>query len=222
MLFPLQTALSRRVPAIPAMLVAVLISFLIMGMWHGNSIGFAVFGLMHGAGVAAHNLYAALLKRKMSKPALQRYKSSRFGSWGYGHCFVRGLRGPFLPALQLHVQRTQARLSNRCCDKSANRGLTLMCSKRNDILVKWVAILTFGIIPWVVVYGIIVFGADLPTEVAVKASLLAQRPNVDTVIVGDSRVLRVAEEPFAQRGWHFFNMGLRGGSPVEDQCKACS
>jgi D-alanyl-lipoteichoic acid acyltransferase DltB (MBOAT superfamily) len=75
-LFPLQMALSRRVPTLVALIIAAMVSFLIMGIWHGNQVGFIYFGLMHGAAVGIQNVYASILKSTLSKSALRAYKSS--------------------------------------------------------------------------------------------------------------------------------------------------
>jgi D-alanyl-lipoteichoic acid acyltransferase DltB (MBOAT superfamily) len=74
--FPMQTALSRRLPLLPSMAVAALVSFCIMGAWHGNSLGFVIFGFLHGLGVVTTNLYAEVLKRVLSKEGLRRYRRS--------------------------------------------------------------------------------------------------------------------------------------------------
>jgi D-alanyl-lipoteichoic acid acyltransferase DltB (MBOAT superfamily) len=73
---PLHTALARRMSVLVAMVIASLLAFLLMGMWHGNTTGFAVFGLMHGFGVVAANLYGQLLKRWLTKDQLKRYRSN--------------------------------------------------------------------------------------------------------------------------------------------------
>ncbi len=68
---PLHTTFARRMPVL-----ASLLAFLLMGMWHGNTAGFAVFGLMHGLGVVAANLYGQILKRWLTKDQLKRYRNS--------------------------------------------------------------------------------------------------------------------------------------------------
>ncbi|NBO18281.1 MAG: hypothetical protein EBV03_03470 [Proteobacteria bacterium] len=42
---------------------ATILTFFIIGIWHGNEIGFACFGLMHGIGVAAVNIYGGLWRQ---------------------------------------------------------------------------------------------------------------------------------------------------------------
>lgn len=75
--FPVMTALSRRGPVLLAMIIAGLVSFLIMGIWHGNTATFAVFGLVHGFGVVIVNLYTELLRRSLSKAQFKAYRTSR-------------------------------------------------------------------------------------------------------------------------------------------------
>lgn len=43
--------------------VCTILTFFIIGIWHGNEAGFALFGLMHGIGVAAVNWYGSLSRR---------------------------------------------------------------------------------------------------------------------------------------------------------------
>ncbi len=53
--YPLNLFLTRRRPADGKLLnpvLAILVSFLLIGMWHGNQWNFVAFGLMHGAGIA--------------------------------------------------------------------------------------------------------------------------------------------------------------------------
>ena len=56
---------------------------------------------------------------------------------------------------------------------------------------------------------------DEPPESTVKAELFCRQANVDTLVVGDSRVGRIAAGPFASRGWVYFNFGLNGVSPED-------
>ena len=72
---------------------------------------------------------------------------------------------------------------------------------------KWAAILCFLAAPFICTWTIV-----LHVE---KTELFARRAAVDTVVVGDSRVRGIAEEPFAAKGWNYFNMGLGGVSPED-------
>lgn len=75
--FPIQVCFARYIPSLIAMGCATIISFLVMGIWHGNSIAFAIFGLLHGAGVVIVNLYTEALKKVLSKEQLKVYRKSR-------------------------------------------------------------------------------------------------------------------------------------------------
>jgi len=75
--FPIQTSLARHIPILPAMILATLFSFLVMGIWHGNSISFAIFGLLHGIGVVIVNLYTEGLKKLLRKEQLKNYRNNR-------------------------------------------------------------------------------------------------------------------------------------------------
>ncbi len=80
---------------------------------------------------------------------------------------------------------------------------------------KWAAILCFASAPFVCVWTTALALPDPPPEHALKAELFRRRPVVDMVVVGDSRVVGIAEEPFAAKGWNYFNMGLSGVSPED-------
>ena len=77
------------------------------------------------------------------------------------------------------------------------------------------AIACFVLVPWLVVYVVIGLVRDPSAEDLVKERLLLQRPGVDTVVVGDSRVGYISEEPFARKGWTYFNFGMSGISPSD-------
>ncbi len=80
---------------------------------------------------------------------------------------------------------------------------------------KWAAILCFAGAPFLSVWTAMLVIPEPPVEPAEKVELFQRRSVVDTVIVGDSRVGRVAEEPFASKGWNYFNMVLSGVSPED-------
>ena len=75
--FPIQTNLARYIPLLMSMIIACLLSFLIMGIWHGNSVYFSVFGLLHGIGIVIVNLYTEGLKKILNKKELKAYKENR-------------------------------------------------------------------------------------------------------------------------------------------------
>jgi D-alanyl-lipoteichoic acid acyltransferase DltB (MBOAT superfamily) len=75
--FPVLTSLSRRIPSLPALVLATMCSFIVMGIWHGSSSRFAIFGLVHAVGVVAALLYQRFLKRTLTRDGLERYRASR-------------------------------------------------------------------------------------------------------------------------------------------------
>jgi D-alanyl-lipoteichoic acid acyltransferase DltB (MBOAT superfamily) len=78
MYFPIYTSLCRRgMPPLGAAIPATLASFFVMGAWHGNTFSLAVFGVIHGLGVIAVNVYSELLRKVLSRDGLKRYKQSR-------------------------------------------------------------------------------------------------------------------------------------------------
>jgi alginate O-acetyltransferase complex protein AlgI len=60
--------------------VAILVTFLICGIWHGDTLNFAIWGLYHGLGIACVNTYQQW-KRKVRHPTARRYFAS---TWSYG------------------------------------------------------------------------------------------------------------------------------------------
>ena len=77
------------------------------------------------------------------------------------------------------------------------------------------AIVVFVVTPWVMGLAHQLVRPDPPGNLALKDQLARQRGVFDTAIVGDSRVSRVGGEPFAARGWRYFNMGMSGLSPED-------
>jgi len=75
--FPMLMFSSRYFNALASSVAATFISFFLMGIWHGNSLRFAVFGILHGAGVGAALLYTEFLKKVLSKEKLKAYKNNK-------------------------------------------------------------------------------------------------------------------------------------------------
>lgn len=75
--FPLQVMASRRFTEPVAAVLAPMVSFVVMGLWHGNTPGFLVFGLMHGLGVVATNSWGRLLKRRLGRDGHRAYLAHR-------------------------------------------------------------------------------------------------------------------------------------------------
>lgn len=55
----------------------VFLSLLLAGVWHGATLGFAVFGGLHGLGAAINEMYGAALKRWLGREGVKRYHQSR-------------------------------------------------------------------------------------------------------------------------------------------------
>jgi hypothetical protein len=51
------------------------------GVWHGSTAGFAVFGAIHGLGVAANRFYGDALKSWLGRERFKRYEKSRLIQW---------------------------------------------------------------------------------------------------------------------------------------------
>lgn len=52
----------------PLAAVALLITFVLVGLWHGTTAGFAAFGLAHGAAIVLGAAWGGLLKARLGKP----------------------------------------------------------------------------------------------------------------------------------------------------------
>jgi D-alanyl-lipoteichoic acid acyltransferase DltB (MBOAT superfamily) len=78
------TPLSKRLVAatVPgraeAMLaVAVVLTFIIVGAWHGTTLSFVIFGLLHGFAVIVATLYGSILKRLLGSARRRAFESHR-------------------------------------------------------------------------------------------------------------------------------------------------
>jgi len=54
-----------------------LIAFVLAGVWHGNTLNFAVFGLLHGCGVCVCKLWEYYLLKRGGRKGLKAYLASR-------------------------------------------------------------------------------------------------------------------------------------------------
>jgi len=78
---PVQIALTRRTGGLNPLICASLafaIAFVLCGLWHGLSVNFLLWGLIHAAGLIVVNLYRHVLKRRLSRARLRRYMSNRW------------------------------------------------------------------------------------------------------------------------------------------------
>lgn len=74
---PSYRGFSRWMPGALAAAPAYLLTFLVAGLWHGLSAGFALFGLAHGIAALAHHFWAIILARVLSRERLRAYRQSR-------------------------------------------------------------------------------------------------------------------------------------------------
>lgn len=77
--FPLVRVLRTgpvRLPGPLAMSIAVVITFLLVGAWHGPSTGFLIFGLLHALAALAVAPYAWLLEKVLGEQGKLRYEQS--------------------------------------------------------------------------------------------------------------------------------------------------
>jgi D-alanyl-lipoteichoic acid acyltransferase DltB (MBOAT superfamily) len=68
---PISLSLTRKLGpdwSLTPTLVAAMITFAVVGLWHGLSVGFFIFGILHGAGFCVNIAFEAILKaRKLSR-----------------------------------------------------------------------------------------------------------------------------------------------------------
>jgi D-alanyl-lipoteichoic acid acyltransferase DltB (MBOAT superfamily) len=57
--------------------LAILTTFLLIGIWHGIAWNYVMFGLLHGGAVTAHFVYTQALQRRTTPEWRQRYAASR-------------------------------------------------------------------------------------------------------------------------------------------------
>jgi D-alanyl-lipoteichoic acid acyltransferase DltB (MBOAT superfamily) len=77
---PVQLMLLRRAGPGAALWcagVAFSVSFLLCGLWHELNVRWALWGIMHAAGLVTVNCYRAWLQKVLSREAFHRYRASR-------------------------------------------------------------------------------------------------------------------------------------------------
>ena len=60
--------------------ISIIITFLICGMWHGESFNFVIWGLYHGVGLAVLNIYQKQ-KRRVRNGLIKKYYLSKYSQW---------------------------------------------------------------------------------------------------------------------------------------------
>ncbi len=61
-----------------AVAIAVFVTFVLVGVWHGAGFNFVAFGLLHAIAVVAHHYYAAFLKKRLGKAGIRAYNENRW------------------------------------------------------------------------------------------------------------------------------------------------
>lgn len=56
--------------------VCTLLTFLVIGVWHGLEMRFAAFGLAHGLGLTVHHVYEQWLRRRVGAAGIKRYEAN--------------------------------------------------------------------------------------------------------------------------------------------------
>lgn len=80
---PLYKALAERrvLPSRVLSYICYFIALFLAGIWHGSSWNFAVFGLLHGAGVAVTKMWEEHIVRRKGRPGLREYLKSQPIRW---------------------------------------------------------------------------------------------------------------------------------------------
>jgi D-alanyl-lipoteichoic acid acyltransferase DltB (MBOAT superfamily) len=77
---PLSKSLIRRFgpkSANHAIAASIMISFLIVGIWHGKGLNFLVFGALQGAGLVTVHYYTVWLKRRLGRDGFAAYRKNK-------------------------------------------------------------------------------------------------------------------------------------------------
>lgn len=77
---PLQLHLNRRdggARPLASASVAFMIAFIACGLWHGLTMNFMLWGVLHGAGLIVSNLYRQHLKRRLGARGVKRYLANK-------------------------------------------------------------------------------------------------------------------------------------------------
>lgn len=60
--------------------ISIIVTFIIVGMWHGETINFVIWGFYHGVGLAFLNIYQKQ-KRKIKNQQMRKYFKSKYSHW---------------------------------------------------------------------------------------------------------------------------------------------
>jgi D-alanyl-lipoteichoic acid acyltransferase DltB (MBOAT superfamily) len=78
---PLSKSLIRRFGPKSAnhmIAASILVSFLIVGIWHGKGMNFLMFGALQGIGLVTVHYYTAWLKRRLGRDGFAAYRKNKF------------------------------------------------------------------------------------------------------------------------------------------------
>jgi membrane protein involved in D-alanine export len=70
---PLSKILAGKMPVQHGVALALLVTFIVTGVWHGVGLNFFLFGLFHAVGMVAHHYYVLFLRKRLSREQLRRY-----------------------------------------------------------------------------------------------------------------------------------------------------
>jgi D-alanyl-lipoteichoic acid acyltransferase DltB (MBOAT superfamily) len=80
MLFvPLSKALARAMGpgnVNHAIAIALFVTFIVTGIWHGSGLNFLLIGALHGAAMVLHHYYTIFLRGRLSREQLKRYQQN--------------------------------------------------------------------------------------------------------------------------------------------------
>lgn len=60
--------------------VCIIVTFIVCGIWHGETFNFILWGLYHGIGLSLFNIYNFII-RKTKSQAVKKYVTSKYGKW---------------------------------------------------------------------------------------------------------------------------------------------
>jgi D-alanyl-lipoteichoic acid acyltransferase DltB (MBOAT superfamily) len=58
--------------------VAIAISFVLCGLWHGFGIGFLIWGVIQGGGLIVARVYGSALQKRLGRTGFQNYLANRW------------------------------------------------------------------------------------------------------------------------------------------------
>lgn len=88
---PMALGLSRSLTPLSAAVSALVVTMALCGLWHGYTVGFLVWGLHHGIGLAGHRLYQSLLPPRLGRRryrALSARREYRWAGWAVTFLWV--------------------------------------------------------------------------------------------------------------------------------------